>query len=66
MHSSIARFLLGVTESANFPAGVNASTEWFPIKERALTIGIFNAGTAIGGAVAVLGVKNFSNSFICQ
>jgi ACS family hexuronate transporter-like MFS transporter len=50
---SIARFFLGITESANFPAGVKASTEWFPVKERALAIGIFNAGTAIGGAVAV-------------
>ncbi|MDR1601415.1 MAG: MFS transporter [Tannerella sp.] len=53
MQFSIARFLLGITESANFPAGVKASAEWFPVKERALAIGIFNAGTAIGGAVAV-------------
>lgn len=50
---SIVRFFLGITESANFPAGVKASTEWFPLKERALAIGIFNAGTAIGAAVAV-------------
>jgi ACS family hexuronate transporter-like MFS transporter len=53
MQFSIVRFLLGITESANFPAGVKASSEWFPVKERALAIGIFNAGTAIGGAVAV-------------
>lgn len=50
---SIVRFFLGITESANFPAGVKASTEWFPLKERALAIGIFNAGTAIGAAIAV-------------
>jgi len=50
---SVARFFLGITESANFPAGVKASSEWFPIRERALAIGIFNAGTAIGAAVAV-------------
>jgi ACS family hexuronate transporter-like MFS transporter len=53
MQFSIVRFFLGITESANFPAGVKASSEWFPVKERALAIGIFNAGTAIGGAIAV-------------
>ncbi|MDR2919249.1 MAG: MFS transporter [Tannerella sp.] len=50
---SIVRFFLGITESGNFPGGVKASTEWFPLKERALAIGIFNAGTAIGAALAV-------------
>lgn len=50
---SIFRFLLGVTESANFPAGVKSVTEWFPLKERALAIGIFNAGAALGAALAV-------------
>jgi ACS family hexuronate transporter-like MFS transporter len=49
----IVRFFLGMLESANFPAGVKACTEWFPIKERALAIGVFNAGTAIGAAIAV-------------
>ncbi len=48
-----ARFLLGAAEPANFPAGVRAVSEWFPVKERALAIGIFNAGTALGSAVAV-------------
>lgn len=50
---AIVRFLLGITESANFPAGVKACSEWFPLKERALAIGLFNAGTAIGAALAV-------------
>ena len=49
---SIFRFLLGATESGNFPAGVKAVTEWFPLRERALAIGIFNAGTAVGSALA--------------
>lgn len=53
MQFSIVRFFLGITESGNFPGGVKASTEWFPLKERALAIGIFNAGTAIGAAIAV-------------
>lgn len=46
------RFLLGAAEPANFPAGVKAVSEWFPMRERALAVGIFNAGTAIGAAVA--------------
>lgn len=50
---AVVRFLLGITESANFPAGVKACSEWFPLKERALAIGLFNAGTAIGAALAV-------------
>lgn len=49
---SIIRFFLGVMESANFPAGVKAVTEWFPLRERALAIGIFNAGAAMGAAIA--------------
>lgn len=49
---SFFRFLLGATEPANFPAGVKAVTEWFPVRERALAVGIFNAGTAIGAALA--------------
>ena len=49
---SVFRFLLGMVESANFPAGIKAVTEWFPVKERALAVGIFNAGAALGAAVA--------------
>jgi len=47
------RGLLALMEPANFPGGVKAVTEWFPVRERALAIGIFNSGTAIGNAAAV-------------
>ena len=47
------RFLLGAAEPANFPGGLKAVSEWFPMRERALAVGVFNAGTAIGGALAV-------------
>lgn len=50
---SVFRFLLGAAESANFPAGVKAASEWFPIKERALAIGLLNAGSSAGAALAV-------------
>src|SRR5262249_28175714 len=49
----LCRFLLGAAEPANFPAGVKAVSEWFPMHERALAVGIFNAGTALGSALAV-------------
>jgi ACS family hexuronate transporter-like MFS transporter len=58
-----ARFLLGAAEPANFPAGVRAVSEWFPVKERALAIGIFNAGTALGSAVAVPTVSFIALTF---
>ena len=51
---SVARVLLGVGESANFPGAVKAVAEWFPKKERALATGIFNAGTNVGVVVAAL------------
>jgi ACS family hexuronate transporter-like MFS transporter len=46
------RVALGATEAAVIPAGVKAASEWFPVRERALAIGIFNAGTAAGSAIA--------------
>ena len=49
----LCRLILGAAEPANFPAGVKAVSEWFPMRERALAVGIFNAGTALGSAVAV-------------
>ena len=52
----IARAALGLGEAANFPAAIKTVAEWFPKKERALTTGIFNAGTNVGAIVAPLTV----------
>lgn len=52
MQFSVFRFLLGATESANFPAGIKAVAEWFPLRERALAVGIFNSGAALGAALS--------------
>ena len=49
-----ARVALGVGEGGGFPAGIKAVTEWFPKKERALAVGIFNAGTNIGAILTPL------------
>lgn len=53
-HFAIARFVLGIGESGNFPAAIKAVTDWFPAKERAFAIGIFNAGSNIGAVVTPL------------
>lgn len=51
---ALARFGLGIGESGNFPAGIKAVTEWFPQKERAFAIGLFNAGANVGAIVTPL------------
>lgn len=50
----VARFALGLGESANFPASIKTVAEWFPRSERAFATGIFNAGTNIGAVIAPL------------
>jgi ACS family hexuronate transporter-like MFS transporter len=49
-----ARFFLGLGESGSFPASLKAVADWFPKRERALAIGVFNAGTNIGAILTPL------------
>lgn len=51
---AIARFMLGIGESGSFPASIKAVAEWFPAKERADAVGIFNSGTNLGAILAPL------------
>jgi MFS transporter, ACS family, hexuronate transporter len=51
---AMARFGLGIGESGNFPAGVKSVATWFPAKERAFAIGLFNAGTNVGAILTPL------------
>jgi ACS family hexuronate transporter-like MFS transporter len=44
--------VLGLAESAGIPAGVKATSEWFPAKERSIAIGWFNIGSSIGALLA--------------
>ena len=46
------RFLLGAAESANWPAATKAVSEWFPRRERAVAVAIFDSGSSIGAAIA--------------
>jgi ACS family hexuronate transporter-like MFS transporter len=44
----LARIALGLAESAAYPGAVKAVAEWFPRRERALGVGILNAGANVG------------------
>lgn len=60
------RFLLGGGEAANNPGGSKAVAEWFPARERAWAVALFDSGSSIGGAVApfiVLGIYKHYGSW---
>ena len=46
------RGLLGLSEGSANPAGMKATAEWFPAKERGVAGGIFNIGASVGSMVA--------------
>ncbi len=49
---SAFRFVLGLGEAGNWPGAAKTVAEWFPIRERAFGMAIFNSGAAIGSIVA--------------
>lgn len=49
---TIFRALLGLGEAGNWPGAVKSNAEWFPIKQRAIAQGIFNAGASLGSVIA--------------
>jgi MFS transporter, ACS family, hexuronate transporter len=67
---AVARVMLGLGESGNFPAAIRSVSEWFPKRERAFATGIFNSGANIGAVVApimvpwILGVYGWEMAFI--
>jgi ACS family hexuronate transporter-like MFS transporter len=52
----LARAVLAFGESANFPAAIKATAEYFPKKERSFATGIFNSGANVGAILAPLTV----------
>jgi MFS transporter, ACS family, aldohexuronate transporter len=46
------RGLLGFAEGSANPAGMKATAEWFPAKERGLAGGMFNIGASVGSMLA--------------
>src|SRR3546814_20959711 len=68
----VCRFILGLTEAANYPACVKTTRLWFPAGERAVATGIFNAGTNVGAMFTpmllplVLQVWGWQDAFLCM
>ncbi len=62
---AVARFSLAVGQSGNFPSAIKAVAEWFPKKDRALAVGIFNGGANMGTILSPLIIPvlvlNFDN-----
>ncbi len=50
----VARVLLGLGESGNFPAAIKTVADWFPRRERSFATGIFNAGATAGAIICPL------------
>jgi MFS transporter, ACS family, hexuronate transporter len=46
------RGLLGLAEGCANPAGMKATSEWFPAKERGLAGGVYNIGASFGSMLA--------------
>jgi MFS transporter, ACS family, hexuronate transporter len=46
------RGLLGFSEGSANPAGMKATAEWFPARERGLAGGLFNTGASVGSMLA--------------
>ncbi|MDD7887520.1 MFS transporter [Flavivirga sp. 57AJ16] len=49
---TLVRAMLGIGEAGNWPGAVKSNAEWFPINQRAIAQGIFNAGASLGSVVA--------------
>lgn len=49
---SAFRFVLGLGEAGNWPGAAKTVSEWFPARQRAFGMAIFNSGAAIGSIIA--------------
>ena len=60
------RFLLGLSESANWTGATKAVAEWFPRRESGWAVALFDSGSSIGAAIApalVLAIFQFTGSW---
>ena len=60
---AVARFSLAIGQSGNFPSAIKAVAEWFPKKDRALAVGIFNGGANMGTILSPLIIPALVLSF---
>ena len=59
----IARIVLAVGESGNFPAAIKVTAEYFPPKDRAFSTSIFNSGSTVGALIAPLSIPLLAHWF---
>ena len=59
----VFRFLLGAGEAANWPAATKAVGQWFPRRERGWAVALFDSGSSVGAAVAVVLVPFLYHAF---
>lgn len=59
----VARGILALGESGNFPAAIKTVAEYFPKKDRAFPTSIFNAGASIGALFAPLCIPVIAKAF---
>ena len=66
----LARIVLGLAEAAAYPGAVKSVAEWFPRRERALGVGILNAGANVGVlltpiiAIGIAGIWGWQAAFL--
>lgn len=51
---AVCSFFLGLGEAGNWPGAAKVIAEWFPQKERAFGMAIFNGGASMGAVIAPL------------
>lgn len=51
-HFRIFRFWLGTGECGNYSGGNKIVATWFPVRERAFAIGVFNSASMVGSFIA--------------
>lgn len=59
----VARSVLAIGESGNFPAAIKTTAEYFPKKDRAFATSIFNAGASIGALIAPLTIPLLAKAY---
>lgn len=55
--------ILAFGQAGNFPAAVKVTAEYFPKRDRAYTISIFNNGAAVGALIAPIVIPLLANQF---
>lgn len=59
----VARSVLAIGESGNFPAAIKTTAEYFPKKDRAFATSVFNAGASIGALIAPLTIPLLAKAY---